>query len=49
MLSGKVFDSYSKSPGFEPHRILREFHGSFLGQDTSESKPNTGETQERQE
>ena len=21
-LSGKVFDSYSRGPGFEPHRIL---------------------------
>ena len=48
-LSGKVFDWWSRGPGFESLWILRVFHGSVLRQDTSEPQPSAGETQERQE
>ena len=48
-LSGKVFDWYSRGPGFEPYNILLVFRGSVLGQDTSEPQLSTGETQERYE
>ena len=35
-LSGKVFDSSSRDPGFERTRSSGFFRGSVLGQDTSE-------------
>ena len=45
--SGKVFDSGSwVRAALDP---LGFFHGSVLGQDTSEPQPVTGETQERHE
>ena len=40
-LSGKVFDSKSSGPGFEPHWIIWVCRGSVLGQDTSEPQPIT--------
>ena len=45
-LSGKVFDSYSRGPGFEPHWILWVF---FVGVSLARhfrAQPGTGETQE---
>ena len=48
-LNDEVFDSLSRGPGFESHLIPWVFHGSVLGQDTSEPQPSTGETQERHE
>ena len=48
-LSGKVVDSQSRGPWFEPHWIVWIPCGSVLGQDTSEPQPSTGETQERHE
>ena len=43
-LSGKVFESSSRRPRFEPHDILWVFRGSVLGQDTSEPQSGIGET-----
>ena len=38
-----------RGPGIELHWILWVVCGSVLGQDTSEPKPSTGETQQRHE
>ena len=48
-LSGEVFGSQLRGPGFKPHWILWVFRGIVLGQDTSEPKPSTDEIKERHE
>ena len=48
-LSGQVFDSKSRGPGFEPHRILRVSRGCVLGRDTLKPQLSTDETRGRHE
>ena len=45
-LSGKVFDSYSKGPGFEPHWIFLVFSWECPWARHLRAQPSTGETQE---
>ena len=45
-LSGKVFDSSSRGPGFEPHWILWVFSWECPWARHFIAKPRTGETQE---
>ena len=46
-LSGEVLDSQSRGAGLELYCILWDFRVSVVGQGSSETKPRTGETQER--